>query len=90
MSFDKRSRTITLQCPTCGGSAFKSETNENPEVKCIGCERVIRRDELIQENSETIQEHLDKMKRDIVKDAADQMRKTLKNAFKGNKNIKLK
>lgn len=90
MNFDKHSRKIALQCPTCGGSSFESETNESPEVKCTRCDRVIQRDDLLRENSENIRENLDEIKRDVAKDIAGQMRKALQNAFKGNKNIKLK
>ncbi|WP_456016510.1 ECs_2282 family putative zinc-binding protein [Pseudomonas fluorescens] len=90
MNLDKHSRTIALQCPTCGGASFESETSESPEVKCVQCERVIQRDELLRENSENIQENLNEVKSNGAKDIAAQMRKTLKDAFKGNKNIKLK
>ncbi|WP_426201142.1 ECs_2282 family putative zinc-binding protein [Pseudomonas sp. TWP3-1] len=90
MNLDKHSRTIALQCPTCGGSSFESETIESPEVKCVQCERVIQRDELLRENSENIQENLNEVKSNVSKDIAGQIRKTLKDAFKGSKNIKFK
>ncbi len=90
MNLDEHSRTIALQCPTCGGSFFQSETSESPDVKCVQCERVIQRDELLRENSENIQENLNEVKSNVAKDIADQMRNTLKDAFKGNKNIKFK
>jgi uncharacterized Zn finger protein (UPF0148 family) len=90
MNLDKNSRTIALQCPTCGGVSFESETSESPEVKCVQCERLIQRDELLRENSENILENLDEIKTNVARDIADQMRKTLKDAFKGSKNIKFK
>lgn len=90
MNLDKHSRTIALQCPTCGGGSFQSETGEDTEVKCVQCGRVIERDDLLRENSENIQENLEDMKSDVEKDIARQMRKALQDAFKGNKNIKIK
>lgn len=90
MNLDKHSRTILLQCPTCGGASFESEIGEDTEVKCVQCGRVIERDELLRENSENIQENLEEMNSDVGKDIARQMRKTLQDAFKGNKNIKIK
>ncbi|MGY3643826.1 MULTISPECIES: ECs_2282 family putative zinc-binding protein [Pseudomonas] len=90
MNFDKHSRTVSLQCPTCGGSSFESDVNESPEVKCVQCERVISRDELLRENSENIRENLEEIKANVAKDIAGQMKKALKDAFKGNKNIKFK
>ncbi|UST72309.1 type II toxin-antitoxin system MqsA family antitoxin [Pseudomonas siliginis] len=90
MNLDKHSRTISLQCPTCGGASFESEIGEDTEVKCVQCGRVIERDELLRENSENIQENLEEMNSDVGKDIARQMRKALQDAFKGNKNIKIK
>ncbi|POA34671.1 hypothetical protein [Pseudomonas sp. GW456-12-1-14-TSB6] len=90
MKIGKHSRTIAMQCPTCGGTSFEYESSDSPEVKCIQCERVIQRDELLRENSENIQENLEEIKANIVKDIANQMKKSLTAAFKGNKNIKIK
>jgi uncharacterized Zn finger protein (UPF0148 family) len=90
MKIDNHSRTIAMQCPTCGGTSFEYEASDSLEVKCIQCERVIQRDELLRENSENIQENLEEIKENITKDIAEQMKKVLANAFKGNKNIKIK
>lgn len=90
MNLDKHSRTITLHCPTCTGTDFESDSPESHSVTCVGCDRVISRDELRRENEENIQTHLDEIKQKIKKDVADDLRKRLQNAFKGSKGFKLK
>ena len=59
-------------------------------VKCISCEREFTKDELIRENSENIDEHISEIGRQTTKDAAEELRKSLKKAFQGNKNITIK
>lgn len=90
MNLDKHSRTITLHCPTCAGTAFESDSPESHSVMCVGCDRVISRDELRRENEENIQAHLGEIKKEVSKAVADDLRKRLQNAFKGSKGFKLK
>ncbi|EKT4529733.1 hypothetical protein QEM33_002304 [Pseudomonas putida] len=90
MNLDKHSRTITLHCPTCAGTAFESDSAESHSVTCVGCDRVISRDELRRENEENIQAHLGEIKKEVSKAVADDLRKRLQNAFKGSKGFKLK
>ncbi|UAA40756.1 hypothetical protein KIH87_08330 [Paraneptunicella aestuarii] len=59
-------------------------------MTCVSCERKFNKDELIRENGENIEEHLSEMKREVVKDVADELRKSLKKAFSGSKNIRFK
>lgn len=90
MNSDKYSRSITLHCPTCTGTSFQSESPDSPHVTCVGCDRVLGRDELRRENEENFHVHLDEMKSSVKQDVADEMRKRLQKAFKGNKGFKLK
>lgn len=90
MNLDNHSRTITLHCPTCAGTAFESDSPESHTVRCVGCDRVISRDELRRENEESIQAHLSEIKKEVSKAVADDLRKRLQNAFKGSKGFKLK
>ncbi|MBH3372437.1 hypothetical protein ACIF81_07360 [Pseudomonas juntendi] len=90
MNVDKYARSVTLNCPTCGGTSFESESNESLEVTCIGCARTLTRDELRRENEENIQEHLNEMKKDVMKDVAGDLRKQLQKAFKCSKGFRLK
>ena len=93
MDSDKYSRNIELLCPTCGGSQFEHDDdieNDYAEVRCIGCDRKMTKEELIRENSESIDEHAHEIGREAVDDLAKEMKKELKKAFRGNKNIKFK
>ena len=59
-------------------------------VKCASCGRELTRDELIAENSENISAHTKEIGKEVTKDIADEMRKSLKKAFRGSKNIRIK
>lgn len=93
MNPEKYNRSVSLLCPTCGCSDFSYEEGADETIQimtCVSCEREFNKDELIQENSENIDEHLSEMKKEVVKDVADELRKSLKKAFSGSKNIRFK
>ncbi|MCI1037725.1 ECs_2282 family putative zinc-binding protein [Pseudomonas putida] len=90
MNSDKHSRTITLHCPTYTGTSFESDSPDSQHIMCVGCARVLSKDELRRENEENIQTHLDEIKRSVKQDVADELRKRLQKAFRGNKGFKLK
>lgn len=93
MNPEKYNRSISLLCPTCGCSNFSYEEGSDETIQvmtCASCEREFNKDELIQENSENIDEHLSEIKEVVVKDVADELRKSLKKAFSGSKNIRFK
>lgn len=93
MNFDKYDRNVSLLCPTCGSTQFEyDETLENDyaKLRCVSCDREMTKEELIHENSENIDEHMGEMGKQAVDDVAKEMRKSLKKAFSGNKNIKFK
>lgn len=93
MNSEKYNRSISLLCPTCGCSDFSYDEGSDETIQvmiCASCEREFDKDELIQENSENIDEHLSEVKDEVVKDAAEELRKSLKKAFSGSKNIRLK
>jgi len=93
MDSEKYNRSITLLCPTCGGTMFEFEhgVDETIEIAtCVKCGRELLKDELIRENEENISEHVEEIGKEVVKDMADELRKSFKNAFRGSKNIKFK
>ncbi|PMH75147.1 ECs_2282 family putative zinc-binding protein [Vibrio cyclitrophicus] len=93
MNPEKYNRNISLLCPTCGCSEFSYGEGVDETIQimtCASCNREFNKDDLIQENSENIDEHLSEIKDEVVKDAADELRKSLKKAFSGNKNIRFK
>lgn len=73
MAFGDHSRSISMQCPTCGGEAF--EYSEGPEVRCVRCDRVTTKDELREANGDRIAAEVDDVKEAILKDVAGELRK---------------
>jgi len=93
MNPDKYNRSISLLCPTCGCSEFSYDEGVDETIQvmtCASCGRELNKDELIRENSENIDEHLSEIKKEATKDIADELRKSLKKAFSGSKNIRFK
>lgn len=93
MDSSKYTRMIEMQCPTCAGSHFSFEGDSEDElaiVTCAACGRRMTRAELRESNSENIEAHAKEIGKQAAQDIADELRKTLKNAFKGSKNITIK
>ena len=93
MNPEKYNRSISLLCPTCGCSDFSYEDGCDETIKvmtCASCDRELNKVELIQENSENIDEHLSEIKEEVLKDVQDELRKSLKKAFSGSKNIRIR
>lgn len=93
MNLDKINRTVTLLCPTCGGSDMESISGTHDEselLKCNGCGLEISKDELMNANQENINANLDEMKQEAVKEVKSEIEKMLRDAFKGSKNISFK
>lgn len=87
---DKYDRTISLRCPTCGGTDFEYDVqsigDDASPVKCASCGLATTKGELIAANGESIENQLDDIKDEVAAD----IKKSLKEAFKGNKFIKIK
>ena len=65
-------------------------TEDADTIRCVGCGRASSKDELIQENGESIEGHLDEIKQDLKKDVAKQINDMLTSTFKGSKNLRIK
>jgi tRNA(Ile2) C34 agmatinyltransferase TiaS len=93
VNLDKLNRSITLLCPTCGNSEMESLDGPH-EVsslfKCNSCDLEITKEDLINSNQENINANLNEVKTQATKEIQTELNKMLKNAFKGNKNIKFK
>ena len=89
MDASRYSRSVTLLCSTCGHTDFEHD-GENSPLRCISCDRVFEREELIRENDEVIGAELDVVKAEVLRDAKKQFGDTLRKAFKGSKQIKFK
>jgi hypothetical protein len=83
----KYDRSISMQCPTCGGTEFESESDDDSRpIRCPACGFTTTKDELIQANQENIGAHVDEIKEQVLND----LTKSFKDAFKGNKFIKIR
>ena len=93
MRNEKYQRNVSMLCPTCGCSTYEYEqaVDETIEiVKCASCGRELTKDELMNENSENINEHISEMTKEIKADIAKEFKASLKKAFRGNKNFRIK
>lgn len=93
MDSGKYNRTLSMRCPTCAGDQFEFEHGVDETIElatCAACGRVLTKDELIRENSELIDAQVNEIGAEMVKDAAEEMRKALKKALKGNKSFKIR
>lgn len=81
-------RSIKLHCSTCGGTDFRHD-DEGP-IRCATCEREFTRDELIHENSATIQAEVDEVHQEIVDDLRKDLKASLRKSFAASKYIKIK
>ena len=71
------SRIVSMQCSTCGGTDFEIE-NECSPVRCVGCDRVFVREELVCENGARIESEVEDVKAQLVAD----IRKDFSKIFK--------
>lgn len=91
MNLSKLEREIRMHCPTCESTNFSFvEHDEDELVTCVQCKRQMTRYELLEENTELMTETQNEIANEAQKQIEAEMRKMLQNAFKGNKNIKIK
>jgi uncharacterized Zn finger protein (UPF0148 family) len=85
-------RQVSLQCPTCGKTDFQFDKAAGPSgiVTCASCGRQVRRDELESNNSELIEAAKKEVVSEAKKELEQMMHRTLRDAFRGNKFIKIR
>jgi hypothetical protein len=85
-------RTISLQCPSCGGIDFESRGSDDPSaiVERTTCHRMGSREQLINDNAEHIEIHKQERAQQAIADFKKGFEKKLRDAFRGNKFVKLK
>lgn len=74
------SRVVNLQCPICGSVDFiiENESNDVIQATCKLCNRTLSKDEVMQNNSENINTHINEVKEEIIDDITN----TFKSIFK--------
>lgn len=73
----KYDKSVSLHCPVCGHTQFKLD-KESEIAECADCGNELSKDELISENSENIQTHVNEIKDKITQDLI----KSFKRKFK--------
>lgn len=89
MDDEKYNRSILLLCPTCGSTQLE-QAEESSLVTCASCGRELTSEELIHENSENIQKHVEEIGQQAAQDFGQRLKKSLQDEFKNNKFIKIK
>lgn len=92
LSAGKYSRSITLQCPTCGNTGFSHNgVDRQPSelLSCGNCGLEISKDDLTRANGENVQTHIKEIREAVVKDVRKELHESLKKAFAGNKYVKI-
>ena len=89
MDESKYTRTVQLNCSTCGSADFRQGELQN-SAQCTSCGRIFDRDELVRENGEKIESELEDMKTQVVGEITSEIREMFKKAFAGSKSIQFK
>lgn len=71
------SRSVSMQCSTCGGTQFEFGEDDG-RIRCTGCDRVYAKDELIAENGARIDSQVEEMGSEVFKDVAKDLSKMFK------------
>ena len=89
---DNYDRTVQLRCITCGDDSSFEPNEDKTYIKCTRCGREYfgGYDELVELNQETINNELEDLKNKALVDLKADINKMFKDAFKGNKSIRLK
>lgn len=73
-------KNIPLLCPICGNDLFETVSEDELEslYKCVDCGHIIKSEELIEENAETIDNGIEEIKRQIISDFEKELKKVFK------------
>lgn len=74
---DSYDRSMSLQCPTCGGESFE-HADVKIDVRCVRCDRVMTKDELREANGARIEAEVDALKAEVMKDVKADFAKMFK------------
>lgn len=77
-------KSVKLLCPVCGNTMFE-DLNENDllddeclRYKCVNCNRVFTKRELLDENKELMDSAIEEMKDDAIKEIMKELKKSLR------------
>ena len=81
-------RKVTLLCPLCGNDQFESldeefedllHASEEARVRCSDCSSVYTKHELVESNAAIIDNAVDELAEDAVKEVEKDLKKAMKN-----------
>ena len=86
------SKNLQLRCVVCGSDSDFESNEDRTYIKCRKCNREYfgGYDELVEMNKGVIEEELEQTKEEIAHDVREELTLMLKNAFKGNRYLKIK
>jgi len=89
---DNYSFSVQLKCIVCGHDDCFESNDDKSFIKCTNCgkEYFGGYDELVDCNNEIINEGIDAKTEEIHSDVVKEINDMIKNAFSGNKHIKIK
>jgi uncharacterized Zn finger protein (UPF0148 family) len=93
LNSDKYNRSVTQYCPTCGGIDFSHDGADGQTSElftCGNCGLQISKDDLIRANDENVQAHVKEIEQAVAKDLQKELHESLKKAFRGSKNIRIR
>jgi transcription initiation factor TFIIIB Brf1 subunit/transcription initiation factor TFIIB len=74
---DSYDRSMSMQCPTCGGESFEHD-EDKPDVRCVRCDLTLTKDELREANGVRIEEEVEALKAEVLKDVKADFAKIFK------------
>lgn len=74
---DNYDRSISMQCPTCGGESFEHD-DDSPHVRCMRCDLTLTKEELRDGNGTRIEDEVETLKAEILKDVKADFAKMFK------------
>jgi hypothetical protein len=74
----------------CAGTEFSDAVGDAVLITCTACGRAMTREELDAVNAENIHEHVEEIKGEAADQVAEELKKRLKDAFRGSKFVRIK
>ena len=84
-------KSVSLICPNCGSDQWEYDKDDpNTLYTCAGCGKVFTDEELTEANKDLLEKESEKFADEIGEKFSKDIDKKLKDAFKGNKYVKIK
>ena len=79
-------RNIAMLCPICGNDQFSALDNvedlqdapDETRVQCSDCKKILTKAELIESNQHIIDENIEEVRKDLMKDIEKKLKKMFK------------